>query len=281
VTTDQSGCTAGYVRSSATNKNLLNKGDGSATLNSRCSYTATFNGTSSAAPTVTGVIALMLQANSSLTWRDIRHILAKTARKVQSSQAAVTTTSYFSGATFTLEQAWVTNAAGVGVGNDTNGFAYHNYFGFGLVDASAAVSAASSYTAGSLGTFTSVNNTATIGTTTIPANDINGLSKTFTISGISKVEQAELMLYVGSGYLPYCNQVELTSPAGTKSIMFNMNSAHTSASTSGIRLLANAFYGENAAGTWTLKVINRSGTGCSAAQSLSTTVGQKLTIRGR
>jgi subtilisin-like proprotein convertase family protein len=56
-----------------------------------------------------------------------------------------------------------------------------------------------------------------------------------------------------------------------------MDSAHTSASTGGIRLLSNAFYGETAAGTWTLKVINRC---ASPAQTLSTTTGQKLTIRG-
>ena len=270
VTTDQSGCSAGYVRATATpvNKNLLNKGDGTATLNTSCNYTATFNGTSSAAPTVTGVIALMLQANSSLTWRDVRHILANTARKVQPAQAAVATTSYFGGTSFTLEQAWVTNTAG---------FHFHNYFGFGLVDASAAVTAAGTYTAGSLGTLTSVNTTAAIGTTTIPASTITGLSKTFSISGLTTVEQAELTFYVGSGYVPYCNQVELTSPGGTKSILFNMDSAHTSASTGGVRLLSNAFYGETAAGTWTLKVINR----CSSpAQTLSTTTGQKLTIRG-
>jgi hypothetical protein len=211
----------------------------------------------------------MLQANSTLTWRDVRHILANTARKVQPAQAAVTTTSYFGGASFTLEQGWVTNTAG---------FNFHNYFGFGLVNASAAVTAAGTHTAGSLGTLSSVNVTAAIGTTTSPANTITGLSKTFSISGLTTVEQAEITLYLGSGYLPYCNQVELTSPSGTKSILFNMDSAHTSASTGGIRLLSNAFYGETAAGTWTLKVINR----CSSpAQTLSATTGQKLTIRGR
>ncbi|RRN44975.1 serine protease [Lautropia dentalis] len=45
-------------------------------------YTDTFNGTSAAAPMVSGVVALMLQANSKLTWRDVPLILARTARKV-------------------------------------------------------------------------------------------------------------------------------------------------------------------------------------------------------
>ena len=45
-------------------------------------YTDNFNGTSTAAPMVSGVVALMLQANSKLTWRDVPLILARTARKV-------------------------------------------------------------------------------------------------------------------------------------------------------------------------------------------------------
>jgi subtilisin family serine protease len=44
-------------------------------------YTSSFSGTSSAAPLAAGVIALVLQANPNLTWRDLRLILAETARK--------------------------------------------------------------------------------------------------------------------------------------------------------------------------------------------------------
>ncbi len=270
VTTDQSGCNAGYVRSTATggiHKNLLNKGDGTGTANATCNYTGSFNGTSAAAPTVTGVIALMLQVNPNLTWRDVRHILASTARVVQSSQPAVINTTYFNGSTLVLEQGWVTNAAN---------FHFHNHYGFGLVDASAAVAAARTYVAGSLGVFQSVSQTAAIGATTI-GQSFAGLTKTFAMAGLTTVEQAEITFNVGDGYLPYCNQVELTSPSGTKSIVFNMDSAHTSASMGGIRLLSNAFYGEPAAGTWTLKVMNRC---ASPVQSLSTAVGQQLTVRG-
>jgi hypothetical protein len=39
--------------------------------------TRTFGGTSSAAPLAAGIFALMLQTRPSLTWRDIRHIVAK------------------------------------------------------------------------------------------------------------------------------------------------------------------------------------------------------------
>jgi subtilisin family serine protease len=44
-------------------------------------YTSRFNGTSASAPMVTGVIALMLQANPNLTYRDVQEILVRSARQ--------------------------------------------------------------------------------------------------------------------------------------------------------------------------------------------------------
>jgi subtilisin family serine protease len=44
-------------------------------------YTSRFNGTSAAAPLVSGVIALMLEANPQLTWRDVKEILVRSARQ--------------------------------------------------------------------------------------------------------------------------------------------------------------------------------------------------------
>ena len=43
-------------------------------------YTSTFNGTSASAPMVSGVIALMLEANPNLHWRDVQEILVRAAR---------------------------------------------------------------------------------------------------------------------------------------------------------------------------------------------------------
>jgi len=44
-------------------------------------YTDCFNGTSAAAPMVSGVAALILQANPELGWRDVHAILAHSAKK--------------------------------------------------------------------------------------------------------------------------------------------------------------------------------------------------------
>ncbi len=44
-------------------------------------YTSRFNGTSASAPIATGVIALMLEANPDLSWRDVQEILVRSARQ--------------------------------------------------------------------------------------------------------------------------------------------------------------------------------------------------------
>lgn len=275
LTTDQSTCAAGYVRSSQRARNAMSDGTGGFIQNLSCNYMASFNGTSAAAPTVSGVIALILQANPNLTWRDVRHILASTARKISPSQAAITNSTYFgAGNTLTMEQGWVTNNAG---------FNFHNYFGFGLIDARRAVDAAKSYTLGNLGTFTSAAFTAPLaGTSITKASGLGGLTKTFSVtSGPTTIEQAEFLFFPDPGLIPYCVQIELTSPQGTKSILLNMDAAHdavsTLASTNGTRFLSNAFYGENPRGNWILKLMNS----CNTTQNVSSTQSQQLTIRGR
>ena len=95
ITIDQVGCSRGYT----TDRYDFNLAGvppigytsfhEDASLNSNCEYTSTFNGTSSAAPVTSGVVALMLDANSSLSWRDVKHILASSARQVDSGAAAL------------------------------------------------------------------------------------------------------------------------------------------------------------------------------------------------
>ena len=46
--------------------------------NKKC--TSDHSGTSASAPIAAAVIALVLEANSELTWRDIQHIIVKTAQ---------------------------------------------------------------------------------------------------------------------------------------------------------------------------------------------------------
>ncbi|WP_281981275.1 S8 family serine peptidase [Thalassorhabdomicrobium marinisediminis] len=95
---------------------------------SSSNYTGGFNGTSAAAPMISGVIALMLEANSSLGWRDVQEILAYSARHVG--------TAVGSGISGSEEYAWDFNGADTWNGG---GLHFSNDYGFGLVDAYAAV----------------------------------------------------------------------------------------------------------------------------------------------
>jgi subtilisin-like proprotein convertase family protein len=85
--------------------------------------TTSFGGTSSASPLVAGVVGLMLEANPNLTWRDVQHVLIDSAEKNDPTGTGVRT--------------WETNAAGYDI----------NYaYGFGRVDAGAAVVLADTWT---------------------------------------------------------------------------------------------------------------------------------------
>ena len=92
---------------------------GSGGYNSSGNVTHDFGGTSSATPLAAGVIALILDANENLTWRDVQHVLVNSARMNDASDSS-----------------WSVN----GAGHDIS----HKY-GFGAVDAGAAVSVAENW----------------------------------------------------------------------------------------------------------------------------------------
>ena len=90
-------------------------------------YMGGFGGTSSTAPVVSGVAALVRGANTDLTWRDVKLILAESASKNDSSNAG-----------------WETGAAKYASGSGN--YHYNPEYGFGVVDAAAAVALASNWT---------------------------------------------------------------------------------------------------------------------------------------
>ena len=156
VTTDSSGCNAGA-------NNMAEKRDfeasfsligdalkavadlfGASAKDPSCNYTGRMNGTSAAAPSVSGVVALMLEVNPRLTWQDVGYIMAKTARKIDADVAAGARAVSFAGdgatglaRTLTLDLPWQTNSGG---------FNFQNRYGFGLIDAAAATRLARDFT---------------------------------------------------------------------------------------------------------------------------------------
>jgi subtilisin-like proprotein convertase family protein/subtilisin family serine protease len=246
ITTDRVGCTNGFSTSAATSTVTFEKGQNG---NTSCNYTATFNGTSSAAPIMSGAAALILSANPNLTWRDLKYIIAKTATPVD----YVTTGSIAHPMAIAMptgyawEQAWKTNAAG---------YPFHNWYGFGRINVDAAVALAKSYSF-PLGNFTETSwaHTSTVNLA-IPDFSATGVSSAMAVANSIKIEGVQLRVWITH---PDVSELalELTSPSGTKSIVINARNALVGlANYAGETFLTNAFFQENTAGTWTLKVID-------------------------
>jgi kexin len=130
-------------------------------------YSATMNGTSASTPVAAGVGALILQVRPELSYRDVRRVLAYSARKVDPNGSG-----------------WTTNGAGLHIN--------HKY-GFGAVDATAAVAIARTIVPG--GPELSFPSPVAAPALTIPDADATGVSSTVTVagSGIGHVEFVEII----------------------------------------------------------------------------------------
>jgi subtilisin family serine protease len=265
VTTNRNGC--GNTIGGTLKLNSLDS-LGANPLAQDCQYTAAMNGTSSATPNTSGAIALMLEANPNLGWRDIKYILAKTARHVDPNLAPATATDIVAGQTITLEQGWVKNAAG---------YSFSNWYGFGGVDASAAVAMAKSYTnnLAALQTFT-LSSTPQAGLN-VPPLSTTGFSFAVPVTApFTTVEHVVIFPNIDSTPAVACNQIELVSPSGTKAIILHAANGFAQTSATGFRILANAFYGEPVNGTWTLTFYDY----CANPTVLSATLAQTVSFVG-
>jgi proprotein convertase subtilisin/kexin type 2 len=196
------------------------------------SYTKCMNGTSSATPMVAGVAALMLQANPNLGWRDVRAILAATARKNDA-----------------LDVEWAVNGVG---------FHFNPNYGFGVVNASSAVVSAQSWTVNLPAEKTYTTTPLSSPNVAIPDNNTTGVSNTITVSGsgITEVEFVEIIFSAADHTYSGDLDITLTSPAGTVSRLAEAHSCLSDACSrysSWIFGSAN-FLGEVGDGNWTLTV---------------------------
>ena len=242
MTTDGAGCTTGYVHHSYLSgiaydsSNAFNK-PSNINENPHCSYFAGFKGTSAAAPMISGVVALILQANPDLTWRDVKHILATTARQVDPNKKDILVDGI-------VYYQWLTNAAN---------YKFHNWYGFGAIDAAAAVAEAKRFKAGSLGSgvFTDWRSSAE---QTIPIKTQTLLRQSLSETASGLVEFVRLEIELDHQF-PRDIGIRLQSPSGTVSTLLQ---PHTSikANPSGnpFVLASNAFYGEPLAGDWFLLI---------------------------
>lgn len=279
ITTDDSGCASG--QNNAANRDGLIAQIGAAissliadlfgtapTKDPGCNYTGQMNGTSAATPSVSGVAALMLEANPQLTWRDVGYILAKTARKVDDTIADAASMPRFTAtgaaAGWNLDMPWITNGAG---------FNFQNRYGFGLVDANEAVKLAATFAtpAGRRTTDLVTTNGSAATTAKLNGAGVNTATASFAdptaIGGAMRVDLT-ITNNAGASINPGMLQFEITNTkTNTRSILLPaFTSWYAGGKTNEVpplgvqkfRFHTNAFYGEALDGTFQVRVIDLS-----------------------
>ena len=197
-------------------------------------YTDSFSGTSASTPAVSGVIALMLAANPRLNWREVQQVLAASAERNDPAHVS-----------------WRRNAAGYWISEQ---------FGFGRVDAAAAVALARDWgasLAAEAATRTSGRDTALA----IPDEDPTGVSNRLYVSDRVRVEFVEVTVDIDHTYWGDLS-LYLTSPAGSVVRLMTSRYLPPGARSLGFRqwTLGDVLHlGESSRGNWTLRVVDEIG----------------------
>ena len=205
-------------------------------------YWGRMGGTSASSPIVSGVVALMREANTALTWRDVRLILAASARQNDASNTG-----------------WEQGA--LKYGSSTDRYNFNHEYGFGMVDAKAATDLAVGWT-----------NAPTFRQTTVESGTINlSLPDAAAVVGQPDApRQASTTLTVGSlvQFVEYVEinthfnhtsfrdlKVELVSPSGAVSVLSPWADVGERVSLrTSFRFGSARHLGEDPTGTWTLRI---------------------------
>lgn len=221
-------------------------------------YTSTFGGTSAATPVTSGVVALMLEANPELGWRDVKMILALSASQTGSV--------FGDGNTGYEVGEWFSNGASNWNGG---GLTFHQSYGFGMVDAFAAVKLAevwgiltggdydasadqSVYTVQSSSSNLSVSDGGSrqISLTNNTDTTLDGVYVTMRVSS-AEYETLTLILIDpdGNQYELYDQQLNYAQTLGSSSWEYSFYVAGTA--------------GMSSSGTWSLEVVDNANDGSS------------------
>ena len=242
--TDENG---NYAYFSEAGANILVAAPGQSVLTSSASDNGAavyLSGTSFSAPAVSGVIALMLEANSQLGYRDVQEILALSAR-----QTDINGTGW-------ANEGWQYNGA-----TNVNGSGLHfsHDYGFGLVDALAAVRLAESWhiTGNTSQTYTNMTTLPPVSGSSLSLPATGTVSTSMNITQDISIEHILIDIDLSHGRAGDL-KVTLIAPSGTQSVlMYNVeNGAYTSSyGTVGVdfEFSSVAHWGESSQGQWTLQ----------------------------
>ena len=208
-------------------------------------YRGSFGGTSAATPIVSGVVALIREANSALTWRDVKLILAASARKNDPDNTG-----------------WEEGA--FKYGSTTDRYNFNHEYGFGMVDAKAAVDLASGWT--NVRDLREITSESGVINLRIPDLPSSGTPTTVTASltvdpYVDFIEFVEINTHFN--HTRFRNlTVELVSPSGAVSTL-SPSAPVWGPLTTKFRFGSARHLGEDAAGEWTLRIkdLSRSDTG--------------------
>jgi len=230
ITTDRIGTSLGF--------NGLEHGD----------YTNLFGGTSAASAVVTGVVALMLDANPSLGWRDLQNILA---------YSSIGSGSLYGGSGTHENSPWTWTGADNWNGG---GLHYSENYGYGVVNAFNAVRMAEAWSLFQPIAATSANELIATGSSNtlslaVPIVDNGSTLYAFTVQPNIELEHLTLGLrFTHSQFTDL--RISLQSPGGMalKLLDGTLGTASTSDYGFSYDFGLDGFRGTDSAGTWTLRV---------------------------
>lgn len=255
VTIDLMGCDAGMNTLKS-----VNDLHGGTDIDPNCNYGSVMNGTSSAAPNMSGAIAVVMSANSALTVRDAKHLLAKTATKTDPENKGVALNFVNSDGkevSYPAIDSWQKNAAG---------YNFHLNYGLGRANVAAAVELASDdddddiYLPPLL--ISDWHFESKMQKVEIPDADLKGGSSELEVDlDDFVIEGVQLKVDIDHSRLSDL-AIELISPSGTRSVMMTPRAALYGQSFDDIKgfqnqlMLSTHFYGESVDGDWKLKVVD-------------------------
>ncbi|KAJ7328622.1 hypothetical protein OS493_023891 [Desmophyllum pertusum] len=216
-----------------------------ATGDGKC--TDDFGASSAAAPMASGIIALALEANKNLTWRDVQHIIIRSSRANGLANGTVIQT-----------EDWITNGANLTASNNV---------GFGLMDAHRLVSLAVNWTTVAPQLKCTISHprinrvipSADALKVTVSLNDVTvTVTRLCLGSKINYLEHVQVRVnlnYTVRGEL----EMNLTSPQGTTSRLTQYRPKDNSPDATNLTnwvILTLHHWGENPSGIWELSLKN-------------------------